>query len=94
MCVIKFVLKVFLIGASVEKITLVFRPMPGVAHTFGSELFKEIHFSLDHIRNSAPRARDEILGVLTHEVVHCFQHTGKDVAFPGGLGEGVAGALI
>jgi hypothetical protein len=75
----------------VEKITLVFRPMPGVAHTFGSDLFKEIHFSLDHVQNSASRARDEILGVLTHEVVHCFQHTGKGVHCPGGLVEGVAG---
>ena len=65
--------------------------MPGVAHTFGSPTHKEIHFSLDHIRNSAARARDEILGVLTHEVVHCFQFTGKGKAFPGGLGEGIAG---
>ncbi|PSS29643.1 hypothetical protein PHLCEN_2v2791 [Hermanssonia centrifuga] len=64
--------------------------MPGVAHTFGSEIYKEIHFSLDHIQNSASRAKDEIMGVLTHEVVHCFQHTGKDKPFPGGLGEGIA----
>ena len=66
--------------------------MPGVAHTFGSDIYKEIHFSLDHIRNSAPRARDEILGVLTHEVVHCFQFTGQGAPCPGGLGEGIAGA--
>ncbi len=68
--------------------------MPGVAHTFGSEIYKEIHFSLDHIQNSASRAKDEIMGVLTHEVVHCFQHTGKDKPFPGGLGEGIAGKCI
>lgn len=42
--------------------------MDGVAHTFGSNTHKEIHLSLDHIRNSAHRARDEILGVLVHEV--------------------------
>ena len=46
---------------SVQKITVVFRPMPGVAHTFGSDAAKEIHFSLDHIANSARRARDEIM---------------------------------
>ena len=68
--------------------------MPGVAHTLGSDIFKEIHFSLDHIVNSAPRARDEILGVLTHEVVHCFQFTGKGASCPGGLTEGVAGAPL
>ena len=78
----------------VEKITLVFRSMPGVAHTFGSELFKEIHFSLDHIKNSAHRARDEILGVLTHEAVHCFQYTGKEKHYPTGLGEGIAGMQL
>lgn len=64
--------------------------MPGVAHTFGSASHKEIHFSLDHIRNSEARARDEILGVLTHEMVHCYQHNGAGKC-PGGLIEGIAG---
>lgn len=64
--------------------------MPGVAHTTGSEIYKEIHFSLEHIVNSAARAKDEINGVLTHEVVHCFQHNGHGTA-PGGLIEGIAG---
>ena len=77
----------------VEKILLVLRPMEGVAYTFGSEIYKEIHFSLDYIAGAKARATDEIKGVLTHEMVHCFQHTGKGVAFPGGLGEGIAGAL-
>ena len=77
-----------------QKITVVFRPMPGVAHTFGSDAAMEIHFSLDHIKNSAARAQDEIRGVLVHEVVHCFQFTGVGVAFPGGLGEGIAGASL
>ncbi|OBZ79902.1 hypothetical protein A0H81_01455 [Grifola frondosa] len=73
----------------VERIYLVLRPMPGVAHTFGSPTSKEIHFSLDHIVNCASRARDEILGVLTHEMVHCYQFDGKGTS-PGGLTEGIA----
>lgn len=65
--------------------------MPGVAHTFGSASHKEIHFSLDHINNSSARAKDEIMGVLVHEVVHCYQYDGKGTA-PGGFIEGLAGA--
>lgn len=64
--------------------------MPGVAHTSGSDIYKEIHFSLDHIVNCAARAKDEINGVLTHEVVHCYQYNGRGSA-PGGLIEGIAG---
>ena len=69
--------------------------MDGVAHTFGSDINKEIHFSLDHIRNSAARAKDEIHGVIVHEMVHCFQHDGAKNGghCPGGLVEGVAGKL-
>ncbi|KAJ6541837.1 hypothetical protein B0H19DRAFT_1174874 [Mycena capillaripes] len=63
--------------------------MDGVAYTFGSQTEKEIHFSLDHIVNSASRARHEILGVLVHEVVHCYQYNGNGTA-PGGLIEGIA----
>ncbi|KAJ7642846.1 plant basic secretory protein [Mycena rosella] len=74
---------------NVLSILLVLRPMEGVAHTFGSHSEKEIHFSLDHIVNSASRARAEILGVLVHEVVHCYQHNANGTA-PGGLIEGVA----
>jgi len=70
-------------------ITLVLRPLDGVAHTFGSHTSKEIHFSLDHIKNSEKRAKDEIDGVLTHEVVHCYQYNAKDTA-PEGLIEGIA----
>jgi Peptidase of plants and bacteria len=64
--------------------------MDGVAHTHGSHTSKEIHFSLDHIKNSENRAKDEIDGVLTHEIVHCFQYNAKGTA-PGGLIEGIAG---
>lgn len=75
---------------SVERVTLVLRPMDGVAHTFGSPTHKEIHFSLDHIRNSQSRAKDEVLGVLVHEMVHCYQYNGCGKC-PGGLIEGIAG---
>lgn len=64
--------------------------MPGVAYTTGSYTHKEIHFALSHIENSATRARDEIRGVLTHEMVHCFQYNAKGTC-PGGLIEGIAG---
>ncbi|KAJ7044986.1 hypothetical protein C8F04DRAFT_1067273 [Mycena alexandri] len=74
---------------NVQSILLVLRPMDGVAYTFGSHTEKEIHFSLDHIVNNTSRARDEILGVLVHEVVHCYQHNSRGTA-PGGLIEGIA----
>ncbi|KAI0784924.1 plant basic secretory protein [Abortiporus biennis] len=73
----------------VETIVLVLRSMPGVAHTFGSDNYKEIHFSLDWIKQCEARAPHEINGVLVHEMVHCFQYNGKGKA-PGGLIEGIA----
>jgi len=73
--------------------------MDGVAHTFGSgEGEKQVHFALKHIVNSHQgdtaekkntRVREEILGVLVHEIVHCYQYNGKGKA-PGGLIEGIA----
>ncbi|KAI0684756.1 plant basic secretory protein [Cytidiella melzeri] len=76
----------------VENVLLVLRPMDGVAYTFGSDTHKEIHFSLNHIKNSTARAKQEIHGVLVHEMVHCFQHDGSKNGgrCPGGLVEGVA----
>ncbi|KAI4526620.1 plant basic secretory protein [Schizophyllum commune Loenen D] len=74
---------------NVECINLILRPMPGVAYTHGSNTDKEIHLSLDHIARSAGRARGEIMGVLVHELVHCFQYNAKGTA-PGGLIEGIA----
>jgi hypothetical protein len=77
-----------------RSVTLILRPMPGVAYTMGSDLdsdHKEIHFSLDYIHGSIPTSRktDEILGVLTHEMVHCYQYNGLGTC-PGGLIEGIA----
>ncbi|KAJ4002211.1 peptidase of plants and bacteria-domain-containing protein [Lentinula boryana] len=84
----------------VKRITLTIRPMDGVAYTFGSDdgSKKEVHFSLNHIVNSHKgdteikkdiRVREEILGVLVHEIVHCYQYNGQGTA-PGGLIEGIA----
>lgn len=68
--------------------------MPGVAYTTGNDLdsdHKEIHFSLDYIHSaiSSSRKSDEIMGVLTHEMVHCYQYNAFGTC-PGGLIEGIA----
>lgn len=76
-----------------RSVTLVLRAMPGVAYTRSLDLdadHKEIHLSTSYITSTAPpRRQAEILGVLRHEMVHCFQHNGSGTA-PGGLIEGVA----
>ncbi|KAI4243885.1 MAG: hypothetical protein L6R40_003267 [Gallowayella cf. fulva] len=79
-----------------RSVTLILRDMDGVAYTTGKELdndHKEIHFSLEYISKvpSEPksRRRDEIQGVLVHEMVHCWQWDGYGTA-PGGLIEGMA----
>ncbi|KAH9937386.1 peptidase of plants and bacteria-domain-containing protein [Fomitopsis serialis] len=77
------------VPTNVQNVLLVLRPMPGVAYTTGSRTHKEIHFSVNHIQKSAARAREEILGVLTHEMVHCFQYNARGTC-PGGLIEGIA----
>ena len=67
--------------------------MGGVAYTTGSDIdddHKEIHFSLDYIKNIASeRQKQEIQGVLVHEMVHCWQWNGLGTS-PGGLIEGIA----
>jgi hypothetical protein len=90
-----------------RSVTLFLRDFGGVAYTTGSELdddHKEIHLSLPyitHCKKSAAKADPvhELAGVLTHELVHCYQHTsppdsvkdGKDIPGPpGGLVEGIA----
>ena len=79
-----------------RSVTLILRPMAGVAYTTGIELdddHKEMHFSLDYIRsiasNTPGREIQEIQGVLVHEMVHAWQWNGLGTA-PGGLIEGIA----
>ncbi|KAJ4300286.1 hypothetical protein N0V88_002959 [Collariella sp. IMI 366227] len=76
-----------------RSVTLVLRDMDGVAYTTGTSLdndHKEIHFSLQYINSTNPsRLAHEITGVLTHEVVHCYQWDAHG-SCPGGLIEGVA----
>ncbi|KAL1902532.1 hypothetical protein Sste5346_000974 [Sporothrix stenoceras] len=78
-----------------RSVTVILRDMDGVAYTTGSELdgdHKEIHFSLRYIAGIKPRkerATSEIAGVLTHELVHCYQWDGRGTC-PGGLVEGIA----
>jgi hypothetical protein len=79
----------------VRSVTIVLRPMGGVAYTTGlnlDEMHKEIHVSLDYLKTKCDQPllfRDEAIGVVTHEMVHCFQNTCKGTA-PGGLIEGMA----
>ncbi|EPE06050.1 pbsp domain-containing protein [Ophiostoma piceae UAMH 11346] len=78
-----------------RSVTVILRSMGGVAYTTGSEIdgdHKEIHFSLEYIAGIRPRkerATAEIAGVLTHELVHCYQWNGHG-SCPGGLIEGIA----
>ncbi|RMJ25714.1 PBSP domain-containing protein [Aspergillus sp. HF37] len=84
-----------------RSVTLILHDFAGVAYTTGTDLdddHKEIHFSLSYIRTCASYKDPvgELAGVLTHELVHCYQHTTPpsspdDVPRPpGGLVEGVA----
>jgi len=73
----------------VNQVTLILRSFDGIAYTCGSHTDKEIHLSLDYILSTASRACDEIMGVLVHEVVHCYQYNAKDTC-PGGFIEGIA----
>ncbi|KAL7784910.1 plant basic secretory protein [Trichoderma ceciliae] len=76
-----------------SSVTLILEDIPGVAYTVGSGAdnnIKEVHFSLAYIAYvDASRAAHEINGVITHELVHCFQYNGHSAA-PGGLIEGIA----
>ncbi|CAG7916623.1 unnamed protein product [Penicillium olsonii] len=85
-----------------RSVTVFLRDYSGVAYTTGTELddaHKEIHVSLPYVQHctSGPGAKDdplhELVGVLTHELVHCYQHTappGSSLRPPGGLIEGIA----
>lgn len=76
-----------------RSITLVLRSLDGVAYTTGRDIdedHKEIHLSTNYI-NHVPdtRKKEEIQGVVVHEMVHCWQHNALGTA-PGGLIEGIA----
>jgi hypothetical protein len=82
-------------------VTIILQDFNGVAYTNGTDLdndHKEIHFSLsyiNHVCNNDPKPLAELKGVLTHELVHCYQHTAPDdddqvPRPPGGLIEGIA----
>ncbi|KAL6704929.1 hypothetical protein ACN47E_007474 [Coniothyrium glycines] len=76
-----------------RSVTLILRDMDGVAYTTGRDIdddHKEIHLStkyIEHVPES--RQKEEIIGVLVHEMVHCWQHSAFGSA-PVGLTEGVA----
>jgi len=79
-----------------RSVTLIVRDMDGVAYTTGNDLdddHKEIHLSLGYITHVARGAKDsirhELLGVVAHELVHCFQWAARGTC-PGGLIEGMA----
>ncbi|EWC48498.1 hypothetical protein DRE_07742 [Drechslerella stenobrocha 248] len=81
----------------VRSVTLILRPMDGVAYTTGMDIdddHKEIHFSTNymagvHERSHGTQDKEEILGVIRHEMVHCFQYNAMGTA-NGGLIEGIA----
>ena len=76
-----------------RSVTLIVRDLDGVAFTTGLALdddHKEIHISTKYIEFvPESRQKEEIMGVLVHEMVHCWQHSGFGTA-PVGLTEGVA----
>lgn len=69
--------------------------MDGVAYTKSSskdEKHKKIYFSSHHVLEMESTCKAECYGVLTHEIVHCFQEFGEGTV-PSGLIEGIAGEL-
>ncbi|KAJ1308882.1 hypothetical protein OPQ81_004569 [Rhizoctonia solani] len=73
----------------VKNLRLIIKETDGIAQTSGDEIRKTIVFNARYIAKVGQRARDEILGIIRHEVVHCFQHDAQGTA-PTGLIEGVA----
>lgn len=87
-----------------RSVTIILQDFDGVAYTNGTDLdddHKEIHFSLsyiNHVCKNDPQPLAELKGVLTHELVHCYQHTAPKEEDgenqvprpPGGLIEGIA----
>lgn len=64
---------------STRSVTLILRSMGGVAYTTGlpiDDFHKEIHLSLDYAQNfleTPIRFRNELIGVVTHEMVHAYR---------------------
>jgi hypothetical protein len=86
-----------------RSVTVILHDFSGVAYTTGTDLdsdHKEIHFSLSYIDKTTSSFKDplsELVGVLTHELVHCYQHTSPPSSdpesipqAPSGLVEGIA----
>jgi hypothetical protein len=75
-----------------RSVTLILREVDGVAYTTGIDLdkdHKEIHINLKYINRKRADQRHELLGVLCHELVHCFQWDAEGTC-SGGLIEGIA----
>lgn len=75
-----------------RSVTFVLREFEGVAYTTGTDLdddHKEIHINTGYVGSRSGDIRHELLGVICHELVHCFQWNAKGTC-DGGLIEGVA----
>jgi hypothetical protein len=69
----------------VQTVTLFVESMSGVAYTSNDE----IHLSAEYVANYQGDVKNEITGVLYHEVTHVWQWDGNGGA-PSGLIEGIA----
>ncbi|KAL8195238.1 hypothetical protein R6Q57_025641 [Mikania cordata] len=70
---------------NVARVSVFIDDMNGVAYTSNDE----IHVSANYIQGYSGDVRNEITGVLYHEMVHVWQWNGNGQA-PGGLVEGIA----
>ncbi|XP_041011111.1 uncharacterized protein LOC121254936 [Juglans microcarpa x Juglans regia] len=70
---------------NVQKVSLFIDDMGGIAYASNNE----IHVSARYINNFSGNVKNEITGVLYHEMTHIWQWNGKGQA-PGGLIEGIA----
>lgn len=75
-----------------RSVTFIVHEFEGVAYTTGMDLdddHKEIHVNTGYIKQVRGDIRHELLGVICHELVHCFQWNAGGTC-PGGLIEGIA----